>query len=363
MRRPISMGQSDLRTIRMEGSYYVDKTALIGEVLRAPYQVLLLPRPRRFGKTLNQTMLHAFFDNRESSAQHFEGLAVSQDAEAMKHLNAHPTVFLTLKDMSHQSWDVCYDAFKSRIAQLVSQHLERISGVASKLQERMIADILNLRANQAEYESALHLLTELLERASGKRVIVLLDEYDNPIQRANAGGYATEVLHFLRNFMGAALKDNRSLFRAVVTGVLRVGRESIYSDLNNLGVFSVLEKPFSSAFGFTQEEVRQLLMNYELLDREAEVRHWYNGYRFGETTIYNPWSILAMASAPQEPLQPYWLGTSSNDLARDLIVNGKGYHLRDLQALLSGEALLRSLEVSVSLRDLQPDSLKRPKPP
>lgn len=138
---------------------------------------------------------------------------------------------------------------------------------------------------------------------------------------------------------------------------LSASRESIYSDFNNLGVYSVLEKPFSSAFGFTHEEVRQILEDFQLLDRESEVRHWYNGYRFGETTIYNPWSILALACAPEEPLQPYWLGTSSNDLARDLIVRGQGYHLRDLQALLAGESLLRSLDVNISLRDLHPDSL------
>ncbi len=354
---PIRLGKSHFRTIREEGFYYVDKSALVSEVLRAPFDVLLLPRPRRFGKTLNLTMLQAFFDDRQQSGALFESLKVSNDALAMARINGFPTIFLTFKDMDQEDWPRAERALKARIAALVDLHRDRITPVATSHETLALERILTIEGHLADYERALLLLTQLLHRASGRKVVVLIDEYDNPISEAGRYGYTSSMLSFMRNFLGSALKDNPSLDRAVVTGILRIARESIYSGLNNLGVYSLLERPFSAAFGFTEAEVRQILQDFDLVGQEAEIRHWYNGYRFGETILYNPWSIMNKAGAPREPSQAYWVNTSNNELVRQLLRSGKNYQLADLQSLMTGMTVRKKVDVAVPIRDLESESL------
>ncbi len=357
MVRPIRLGQADFRRIREEGSYYVDKTGLVREVLDAPYTVLLLPRPRRFGKTLNQRMLQAFFDDQQSAAGLFRDLTVADDAEAMAHLNRYPTVFLTFKDLHVQDWQGFVDSLMLRISDMIGEFRERIWEVADIAQQAMIDDLHMRRASIADCEQALLLLTKLLFKVSGNKVVVLIDEYDHPIHHARAGGFQNEVLSFMRNFMGAALKDNPNLQRAVVTGILRIGKESIFSGLNNLGVYTVLERPFSRSFGFTEEEVTKLLSDCDRVNELAQVRDWFNGYRFGDTVIYNPWSILNVAAAADSPLQAYWINTSGNELVKELILAGKHFQLKDLEALLAGQSLHKVLEVNLALRDLTTESV------
>ncbi len=357
MTLPILLGQSHFRSIREDGYYYVDKTALVSEVLRAPFAVLLLPRPRRFGKTLNLTMLQAFFDDQQRSASLFENLKVAKDPQAMARLNAHPTIFLTFKDLDQEDWARAELALKNRIAELVGAHYERVASVSKRHEVDFLDRILRREAHLADCERALLLLTQLLHRVSGRKVMVLIDEYDNPINEANRYGYLPSALSFLRNFLGSALKDNPSLERAVVTGILRIARESIYSGLNNLGVYSLLEEPFSATFGFTEREVQAILRDFNLTEREAEIRHWYNGYRFGRTTIYNPWSLMKKASAPDEPAQAFWVNTSGNELIRDLIRAGSGFALTDLQALMAGDSVHKKVDVAVPVRDLESESL------
>lgn len=357
MRRPIKFSQSDFRGMRDEKAYYVDKTELVREVLDAPHTVLLLPRPRRFGKTLNQRMLQSFFDDQQNSAELFKGLYIESDAGAMAHLNRYPTVFLTFKDLHVLNWQGFVDSLMLRISEMIGVYRTRIAAVADVAQQVMIDDLHMRRASLADCERSLLLLTELLFKASGHKAVVLIDEYDHPIHYARAGGFQSEVLSFMRNFMGAALKDNPNLERAVVTGILRIGKESIFSGLNNLGVYTVLERPFSKSFGFTEEEVAKLLHDCDRMDELAQIRDWFNGYRFGDTVIYNPWSILNVAAAPDAPLQAYWINTSGNDLVRELILADKHFQLDDLDALLAGQSLRKELDVNVALRDISTESV------
>lgn len=357
MLSPIKIGQSDFRSMRETGAYYVDKTSMIAELIDDPNLVLLLPRPRRFGKTLNLTMLQAFFDDGQDALELFAGLAIAHQPKAMAHLNRYPTLFLTLKDMDYHDWPSCLAALKLRIAKLVGEHLPRISPAATAAQQAWLEALALGQADQPVCEQALLLLTELLQHASGRKVVVLIDEYDNPIHIATAHGYQDKVLSFLRNFLGAGLKDNPRLERAVITGILRVGKESIYSGLNHLGVYALLDQPFASAFGFREEEVMEILAQSGQSARLAEVRDWYNGYRFGRHTIYNPWSILKVASLPQEPLQTHWINTSGNDIIRNLVVTGRAYLLADLETLLAGGAIRKTLFVNVALRELHDDDL------
>ncbi len=357
MQSPIKIGQSDFRSLRESGAYYVDKTAMIAELLDDPNLVLLLPRPRRFGKTLNLTMLQAFFDDRQQSGPLFAGLFISRQPKAMAHLNGYPTLFLTLKDMDYHDWPSCLAALKLRIAKLVGEHLARVVTVATVPQRAWLEALALGQAEQPVCEQALLLLTELLHQASGRKVVVLIDEYDNPVHLASAHGYQDKILSFLRNFLGAGLKDNPRLERAVITGILRVGKESIYSGLNHLGVYALLDQPFATAFGFGEEEVADILAQSGQSARLAEVRDWYNGYRFGQHTIYNPWSILKMVSSPQGSLQAYWINTSGNDLVRSLVLAGRAYLLADLETLLAGGAIRKTLFVNVAFRELSGDDL------
>ncbi len=357
MRRPIRFDQSDFRRMREEKTYYVDKTGLVREVLDAPHTVLLLPRPRRFGKTLNQRMLQAFFDDQLSSGDLFEGLEIARDLDAMGHLNRYPTVFLTLKDLHTRDWQGFVGSLTLRLSNMIGEYRERILAVADPAQRTLIDDLHMRRASLADCEQALKLLAELLFRASENKVVILIDEYDHPIHHAREGGFQQEVLGFMRNFMGAALKDNAFLLRAVITGILRIGKESIFSGLNNLGVYTVLERPFAKSFGFTEEEVAKLLHDCDRSTELAQFRDWYNGYRFGNTVIYNPWSILNAAAAPQTPLQAHWINTSGNDLIRELIQADKHVQLHELERLLAGQSARKELDVNVVLRDLTTESV------
>ncbi len=354
---PIPLGYSDFRTIRERNCYYVDKSAMVGEIIRESSAVLLLPRPRRFGKTLNLTMLQAFFDDQQQSSSLFKDLEVAGDAYVMARINAFPTVFLTFKDMDHKDWSRAEQALKTRVAELVGLHYERIAPVLKAHEAAFLGQILNREAHLADVERALLVLTQSLQRASGRRAIVLIDEYDNPIHEASRYGYLQDMLSFMRNFLGSALKDNPALERAVVTGILRIARESIYSGLNNLSVFSLLDKPFSTAFGFTETEVRKVLADFDMAESESLIRYWYNGYHFSGANLYNPWSIMNKANAPKEPPQAYWVNTSSNELIRDLLRSAKRYQLSELQTLMAGSAIRKKLDIAVPIRDLESESL------
>ena len=353
------IGLSDFPRLIREGYSYVDKSLLIQSVLDSSAEVLLLPRPRRFGKTLNLSMLRAFFDRDMPSADElFRGLGIEKAGEEYtSHQGRYPVVFLTLKDVKTLDWDNCLGHIKDLICEEFERHAGLLEmDVLSEQEKERYRLILSQKAPQNYYENSLKYLLVWLERATGEQVVLLIDEYDTPIHAGYQSGFYEEITSFMRNWLSGALKDHSSLKKGVLTGILRVARESIFSGLNNLEVAGILEAgPFADKFGFTEPEVARLLDGFELSGKLPEARKWYNGYRFGETVIYNPWSILNFIY--KQPALPaaHWVNTSSNDLVRELLESGGAEIREDLEALLAGGSVECAVTEDLPLRDIRGD--------
>lgn len=349
------IGQSDFRNLRREGLTYVDKTALISRLLADSSLAILLARPRRFGKTLNLSTLRYFLERPpegEDRADLFEGLQVWQDMEARRHFQRHPVLSLTFKDQKHGSWAECEAGFQRLLSQLYREHRWLLQHPSLSQEERRTFEAaLDGRVSLLSLEPCLLELSELLHRATGEQAVILVDEYDTPLQRAWLSGYYDEAIGFFRRFLGAGLKDNRHLYKGVLTGVLRIARESIFSDLNNLSVHTLLSSRYATDFGFTEPEVDGLVGEAGLADTDG-LRDWYNGYLFGGRTVYNPWSVLSYLAQPADGLQPYWANTAGNELLLRLIASGEAAVSRDVEALIRGEILERRIDENLVLRDL-----------
>lgn len=354
MRKPIALGISDFRKLREEGAEYVDKSQLIIDILDRATEVLLLPRPRRFGKTLNLSMLRCFFERRPEDFSHlFQDLAVWEAGDAYRrHFQRYPVVFLTFRDVKAATFDGCWADVKKKIQALYDEHRTLLDGGAlSELERRDYEAILDGTAEAVLYRQALGQLSRHLHQATGERAMILIDEYDQPIHAGFINGYFREVIDFFRAFLTVGLKDNPHLARGVLTGILRVSRESIFSGLNNISVYTLLDTAFSTCFGFTEAEVERLLRDAGLLAHRDAVREWYNGYVFGSTVVYNPWSVLSFIERGGQA-KPYWLNTSSNDLIKALL-EGRATRLQDIfERLLEGGGVERLLDENVVLDQL-----------
>jgi len=351
MRQKLPIGLSDFGEVIEESYYYIDKTLLIDEVLGSSAKIILLPRPRRFGKTLNLSMLRYFFDKDEPSKELFDNLNIAQNTQAMTHLNQYPVIYLTFKDIKEADFNKSYDKIKSLISDEFLRHKKIIDTLElEEIEKSKIDKILRKEALQVDYENSIKLLSKLLTLAYGQKCVVLIDEYDTPIQTGFIKGYYEEIVEFFKTFMGAVLKDNdRYLFKAVMTGILRISKESIFSDLNNIKVYTLLDSAFSDKFGFTTNEVKQLLHDYDLGNNFEEVNKWYNGYNIGDTTILNPWSILNYIDSHGQ-LDVYWANTSSNDIIRVLVENSDGFR-EDLKYLLKGQSVTKVINPNITFRD------------
>jgi hypothetical protein len=354
------VGTSDFRTFRRDGSVYVDKSRLIPDVLEDPARVLLLPRPRRFGKTLNLSMLRYFLERAdEDRTDLFEGLEVWTHAGARAHFQRYPVVFLTFKDIKKERWTDAFDKLKEMIWELYSAHYALIeSGALAPHERNTFQAILDRTANPAQWSSALKYLVQYLARAHRQKVMVLIDEYDTPIHAAFVKGYYNEMIDFMRDLLGSVLKDNDHVFKGVVTGILRVAKENIFSGLNNLGVYSLLEPRHATSFGFTALEVERLvdaLGEPALMD---DLREMYNGYLFGGRTrppvaMYNPWSVMNCLAQADHDLLCYWVDSSSNDLVKELLVR-RGYGFaEDMEALLRGGEIEKSIHENIVFPSLR----------
>jgi len=346
------IGVSEFKEIVSDNYYYVDKSDFIAHILTDGAKSILITRPRRFGKTLNMRMLYSFFSIREQSADLFHGLQIEQDAEAMKALNQYPVIYMTFKDIKDREWQDSYAGLKSVISSLYSHH-EYVREALSAQDQELYHRILFKKAEKKELEDSVLKLSEYLHAYYGEQVLFLLDEYDVPIQSGYLQGFFDEVTDFMRNFMSAILKDNPALFKGVMTGIYRVAKESIFSGLNNLAIYSILDEKLSTSFGLTEAEVQSMLEYYGVSDRFDEVRRWYNGYIFGQThNIYNPWSILNYID--RRRAVPYWINTSSNDLIIKQIERNNELELA-LPALLDGRAVEKVIKYDTALRELQYD--------
>ncbi len=363
----LPLGTSDFREIRRERWYYVDKTALIADVLDNSNKVLLLPRPRRFGKTLNLSTLRYFLEMpqpdegeavvaRAARAALFEGLHIAERTDLCDtHLAAHPVLFLTFKDVKAANWADCRAGIAATIAGEAGRLWSAIEPILDADDRERLHALRAATAATADLGKAFLRLSQWLHRATGQQVAILIDEYDTPLHSAFEHGYHDEAIDLIRNLLSGGLKDNTALYKGVLTGILRVAKESVFSGLNNPGVFTLLHTPFCTAFGFTQAEVEALL---HAADRDAdlpELERWYNGYRFGGQVIYNPWSVLSYLNNPVDGFAPYWVNTASDALLRQLLVQRASAELSDLEALLRGEAVEKPVDEAVSLRSVHAD--------
>ena len=340
---------------RLKGGYFVDKSLFIADIIDGD-DVVLIPRPRRFGKTLNLTMLKAFFEMGEpGNRELFRGLKIEQDTEAMAHLGQHPTIYISLKDIRAENWETAREMLIEAISELVKEHRMLWGESGDSTEKETFLALAEKRASSAEIQSSLRLLTKVLFEVTGKPVVLLIDEYDTPVIESRVEGYQDEMLKFLKSWLGSALKPKQPeiLYRAVVTGILRIARESLFSELNNLKVSSLLNAgAYADKFGFTEDEVSKVLLDFGVVDHTEEVRTWYNGYLADDTVLYNPWSLINYINDLPKPPQAYWLNTSSNRLVHEEFNKG-GLDLKaDLEKLLNGESLRYEINENTVLDDI-----------
>ena len=330
----LAIGIDDFRKIIKEDCYYVDKTKFIADVLQDASNVKLFTRPRRFGKTLNMSMLKYFFDVRESEENRklFNGL----DIEKSKYIDEqgkYPIILISLKSLKYETWEESLEQLKSLISNLYNE-FEYIRESLNESEIELFNDIWFKKEN-GEYANSLKNLTSFLYKYYKKEVILLIDEYDIPLITAHKYGYYDEIINFYKIFLGEALKTNQYLKMGVLTGIIRVIRTGIFSDLNNLKVYSILEKKYSEFFGFTEEEVKEALQSFDIEEELVNVRYWYDGYKFGNSELYNPWSIINFVDGRE--LKNYWVGTSENFLIKNILENSTSRTNEILEKLFNEE--------------------------
>ena len=352
----LPVGVSDFKKVIESRYYYVDKSLLLKELIDLGSEALLLPRPRRFGKTLNLSMLRYFFEKTEADTSYlFRHLKIWQAGEEYTGKQGkYPVIFLTFKDVKTAQWNECLGEIKDIIGEEYKRHDYLLDGNLLKGNEKdRYAHIVRLEAETGEYARSLKRLSEYLNRYHQQRVVLLIDEYDTPIQAGYINGYYTKIVSFMRNFLSGGLKDNSNLEKGVLTGIMRVSKESIFSGLNNLDVYTLLSHDFADKFGLTDDEVKRLLEDVGLPERYEDVRNWYNGYQFGSHVIYNPWSIINYASKPRDGFKPYWLHTADNAIVEKLLTNAGRELKEELESLIRGDSIEKPVEENVVFKQIK----------
>lgn len=349
-------GIENFKTMIDKSAYYVDKTKFIEDVLSE--QVVLYTRPRRFGKTLNMSMLYYFFSIKEKeNAYLFDGLNISKNKDALKVQNKYPTIFISLKEMKSLTFDAQISSFSNVIYELLEKNLEILSSDQLSDTTKDILNKLHNRSSSAEdLKISLRVITNALYTYYQQKVIVLIDEYDVPLQAAYQNNYYEEMVEFLRSVFSSALKTNDALEKGVMTGCLRISKESIFTGLNNFTAYSVLNNISSESFGFTELEVKQLLKAYNLSEKMDEVKEWYDGYQFGNKEIYNPWSTLMYVKNITQDVSfkpiSFWANTSGNDLIVKYIQNGNKKLRKEFDVLMSGQSLIKYIKPELTYREM-----------
>ena len=337
--------------------YYVDKTLLIKEFLDQKPLVSLFTRPRRFGKTLNMDMLRVFFEiSEEDTSKYFENKAIWRCGEEYRRQQGqYPVVFLTFKDVKFDSWKATLDKIKDLLQEEFGRHQEIAdSDRLAEYEKTYFAKIINGEASEVDLTVSLAKLSRMLTKHYGKAPIIIIDEYDTPIQEGYSKDFYDEIIGFMRNFFSGAFKDNKNLTYGFLTGIFRIAQESIFSGLNNLTVNSVMDEKYDQFFGFTASEVRDMLEYYGVLDKESELKNWYDGYLFGSTEIYNPWSVINYISKGCIP-QAYWVNTGKNEILEDVLKVATDDITERLYSLLQGERVIAKIDQNVVYRSLSED--------
>lgn len=352
-RKKLPIGISDYKLLVSEDYYYVDKTDFIRQVIEEGSLITLLPRPRRFGKTLNLSTLRYFFEKTEGNVYRplFKGKSIEQWKDFDKYQGQYPVIFITLKDCKGETFEEVLLMLAGEIKSEYIRHDYLQEHIRQEDNLDQFIRLQNRKATPDELAGSMRLLADLLTDYWGMPPLVLLDEYDSPIHVAFDKGYYDRMIGFMRNFMSLVFKDNTNIFRGVITGILRVSKESIFSGLNNISVFSLLDRPMCASFGFTQDETDSVLDDYALGDHKEEVKQWYNGYLFAGITIYNPWSVLNYIMY-DGVLAPYWVNTGSDVLLRHLLADGPSQIRDGVEALIQGDPVRSVINDKLAFPDL-----------
>ncbi len=352
-RLALPIGVDDFKKVREGGYYFVDKTELISDILKDKSEVFLFTRPRRFGKSLNLSMLDAFFNLRYAGNTWFDGLKISSRSETEDHKNTYPVICLNMKNLIMKTEEEFIKRFRVRISSVYAEfsYLRDSEKINPDLRE----DYLETRVKNfdtAELENSILALCTMLEQHHGKKPIILIDEYDHPINSSYGKDSYEEIMEFLRNFYSISLKSNSHMSFAALTGVMQIAKEGIFSGLNNLKVDNIFGIKFDERYGFTASEVEELCSYYGRPEKFEEAKEWYDGYRFGSADIYNPWSVLNYIDSDFVPGK-YWAGTSGNDIIDTLLKTSDDKTFEDLSILGNGGTVSKSLSATVAMGDLK----------
>ncbi|WP_373081608.1 AAA family ATPase [Fusobacterium animalis] len=346
----IGIGLSDFKHLIEEDFYYYDKTKFIDEIIKDGAQVKLFTRPRRFGKTLNMSMLKYFFDIKEAEENRklFKNLYIEK-TETFKEQGQYPVVFLSLKDLKATTWGEMEKGIKSTISRLFLDYRYLLNDL-DKFDTIIFENIIMKNTNIEDLKEALKFLTESLYKKYSQKVVVLIDEYDSPLVSAYINGYYGKAKDFFKTFYSIVLKDNSYLQMGILTGIIRVIKAGIFSDLNNLRTYTILSDVYTDSYGLTEEEVEKSLKDYGLEYEISKVKDWYDGYKFGNSEVYNPWSILNFLQ--DKELRAYWVDTSGNDLINDVLKKITKDTVRALERLFNGEGLRQNISGTSDLSKL-----------
>ena len=354
--KPLPIGISDYVRAQAE-YYYVDKTMLIKDFLDQKPMVSLFTRPRRFGKTLNMDMLRVFFEiSEDDTSKYFTDKAIWKCGEEYRtQQGIYPVVFLTFKDVKFDTWEATIHKIRGLLQEEYGRHPELASSdKIADYEKEYFQKVLNGTASEVDLTSALEKLSKMLAVHYKKAPIIIIDEYDTPIQEGYSKDFYDEIIGFMRNFFSGAFKDNRNLSYGFLTGILRIAQESIFSGLNNLTVNSVMDEEYDNYFGFTQGEVKEMLEYYGMSEKESELKEWYDGYLFGSEEIYNPWSVINYIAKGGIP-QAYWVNTGKNEILEDVLKIATDDITERLYALLQGEMVVARIDQNVVYRSLAED--------
>ena len=340
-KRPLPIGISDFKTVIEENYYYADKTDMIGDILDDRIMVTLFTRPRRFGKTLNMSMMKYFFEieNTEENKKLFDGLAIS-NKEYMKEQGQYPVIFISFRNIEEENWEDCYFEIKNIISRTYNE-FEFLRGTLNQ-SELAEFDSIWLKKEKADWKGSLKNLTRYLYKYyDRKKVVVLIDEYDTPIIQSYQEKYYKKLISFFKRFYGDVMKDNEYLQFGIMTGILRIAKEGIFSGLNNLKVNTIFSEKYSEYYGLTEEEVLKAVKYYDMEYEMQDIRKWYDGYQFGKSEVYNPWSIINFLN--ERELKAYWIGVSGNSMINDLLSKGDRHVVENLEKLFNEEIIYKAV--------------------
>ncbi len=364
-KKKIAIGVEDFKRIIDKNGYFVDKTLMIQKLIESEAMVTLFTRPRRFGKTLNQFMIRRFFEDeitekgeKVDNGYLFDGLKIAEcGEEILKHQQQYPVIFMTLKSAKQPNFEMAYGALADEIYNEFMRHRYVLqSDALLPIEKERYENLLNRRADEKEVAKAFAFLSECLFKYHGKNTIILIDEYDVPLENAYFRGFYDEMIDFIRSLFESALKTNPYLERSVITGCLRISKESIFTGLNNLKVDSVLRTEYGDSFGFTESEVEEMLAYYNLQEELTEVKRWYDGYLFNDIEIYNPWSIINFVYDRDHKITqfalPYWSNTSSNSIIREMVGEADQKAKADLETLINGGTIEKPVHEDITYGDI-----------